>query len=79
MVVQQSLKPTDLQLPDCFVYQSLSKELESNVQKQNIVFLSARWHHHWFVVLSRERHEASNITLTPSQLPNAAANQLDIF
>ena len=38
MVVQQSLKPTDLQLPASFVYQSLSKELESNVQKQNIVF-----------------------------------------
>ena len=37
MVVQQSLKPTDLQLPACFVYQSLSKELESNVQKQNTV------------------------------------------
>ena len=46
MVVQQSLKPTDLQLPACFVYQSVSKELESNVQKQNIVFLSARCHHH---------------------------------
>ena len=30
-------------------------------------------------VLSRERREASNITLTPSQLPNAVANQLDIF
>ena len=29
MVVQQSLKPTDLQLAACFVYQSLSKELES--------------------------------------------------
>ena len=29
MVVQQSLKPTDLQLPACFVYQSLSKELAS--------------------------------------------------
>ena len=28
MVVQQ-LKPTDLQLPACFVYQSLSKEKES--------------------------------------------------
>ena len=30
MVVQHSLKPTDLQLLACFVYQSLSKELESN-------------------------------------------------
>ena len=39
MVVQQSLKPTDLQLPACFVYQSLSKELESNVQKQYSVFV----------------------------------------
>ena len=53
MVVQQRLKPTDLQLPACFVYQSLSKELESNVQKQNIVFLSARWHHHDCLLLIR--------------------------
>ena len=30
MVVQQSLKPTDLKVPACFVYQSLSKELGSN-------------------------------------------------
>ncbi len=29
MVVQQRLKPTDLKVPACFVYQSLSKELES--------------------------------------------------
>ena len=29
MVVQQSIKPPDLQLPACFVYQSLSKQLES--------------------------------------------------
>ena len=36
MVVQQSLKPTDLQLPACFVYQSLSKELESNESKISI-------------------------------------------
>ena len=28
MVVQHSLKPTDLKVPACFVYQSLSKELE---------------------------------------------------
>ena len=53
MVVQQSLKPTDLQLPACFVYQSLSKELESNVQKQNMLFLSARWHHHDCLLLIR--------------------------
>ena len=45
MVVQHSLKPTDLQVPACFVYQSLSKELEV-MKAQYIVFLSARWHHH---------------------------------
>ena len=33
MVVQLSLKPIDLKLPACFVYQSLSKELESNENK----------------------------------------------
>ena len=33
MVVQQTLKPTDLKVPACFVYQSLSKELESNASK----------------------------------------------
>ena len=32
-----------------------------------------------FSISSREGHELSNITLTPSQSPNAAANQLDIF
>ena len=31
MVIQQSLKPTDLKVPACFVYQSLSN-------KQNIFF-----------------------------------------
>ena len=61
MVVQQSLKPTDLQLPACFVYQSLSKELESNVQKQNIVFLSARWHHHDCLLLIRPGGATGNI------------------
>ena len=30
-------------------------------------------------VSSREGHEVSNITLTPNQSLNAAANQLDIF
>ena len=49
MVVQQSLKPTDLQLPACFVYQSLSKELESMEAKY--FFLSARWHHHHCLLL----------------------------
>ena len=33
MVVQLSLKPTDLKLPACFMYQSLSQELESNESK----------------------------------------------
>ena len=37
MVVQHSLKPTDLQLPACFVYQSLSRELEV-MKAQYIVF-----------------------------------------
>ena len=32
-----------------------------------------------FSISSREGHDVSNITLTPSQSPNAAANQLDIF
>ncbi len=52
MVVQHSLKPTDLQLPACFVYQSLSKELESSESK-NIVVLSARWNHHDCLLLIR--------------------------
>ena len=38
MVVQQSLKPTDLQLPACFVYQSLSKELES-IESKIVLFV----------------------------------------
>ena len=33
MVVQQSFKPIDLKVPACFVYQSLSKELENNEGK----------------------------------------------
>ena len=40
-------------------------------RKQHRVFLH-------FNISSREGHEVSNITLTPSQSPNAAANQLDI-
>ena len=44
MVVQQ-LKPTDLQLPACFVYQSLSKELESINESKIQFFLSGRWRH----------------------------------
>ena len=61
MVVQQSLKPTDLQLPACLVYQSLSKELDSNVQKQNVVFLSARWHHHYCLLLKPPGGATGNI------------------
>ncbi len=32
-----------------------------------------------WILISNDIHEVSNITLTPSQSPNAAANQLDIF
>ena len=59
MVVQQSLKTTDLKVPACFVYKSLSKELESNAKYS---FLSAEVHHHDCLLLVRPGGAIGNIT-----------------
>ena len=60
MVVQLSLKSIDLNLPACFVYQSLRKELKVMKAKYSF-FLSARWHHHDCLLLVRPGGATGNI------------------